>query len=61
METKQVKFKDSNNEIHYGILVIDKEPFVICGCCGGILYTFEDCEVIQHLEWINIENAICGE
>ena len=62
METKQVKFKDNENEIHYGIMItIGYGSYVICGCCGGILTVGEDCEIIQEMEWIDIEYAICGE
>ena len=62
METKQVKFKDEENTFHYGILITNGyESYVICGCCGGILTVGEDCEIIQEMEWIDIEYAICGE
>ena len=64
METKQVKFKDiENNSVLYGIYVKNGvDSFIICGCCGRIIVPEEGMyEIIQEMEWIDIEYAICGE
>ena len=61
---KQIKFKDlENNVIHGGILLDDGN--VICGCCGGLLEGIEEGETWKALEvfdtWENLDEAICGD
>lgn len=57
METKQVKFIDTEGEEQGGILVDNK--YIICGCCGGV---FEVDEVhYSPLPWVNISKEIIGD
>lgn len=58
----QVRFKDcEENSWEGGIAYQD---YIICGCCGGIIY-LEDIEEakgeIIEFEWINISAEIVGD
>lgn len=63
MFTKQVRFRCEGDDAYFGGILIDdheKVPYVICGCCGGIM-TMDDIEEIQEYEnWVDISNEIIG-
>lgn len=61
---KQIRFKDlENNVIHGGILLDDGN--VICGCCGGLLEGIEEGTTWKALEvynyWVELDAEICGD
>lgn len=64
---KQIKFKDLENDlIHGGILLDDGD--VVCGCCGGLIEKDEfegNNQTHKILEiyptWIDISDTIIGD
>ena len=63
MKTKQIKFRDTDNDAILGGILID-DRYIICGCCGGVIdLNEEDCgaEILERYPWINISDAIVGE
>ena len=64
---KQIKFKDlENNIVHGGIMMDDGN--VICGCCGGIIESDEfegnnKTHIILKVfpNWVNLDEEICGD
>ena len=62
MLTQQVQFWDDDNKEWFGGIMIDNE-YIICGCCGSVLELneFEEKEVIEYEDWVNIEEEIRGE
>ena len=61
---KQVIFKDiENNVIHGGILLDSGD--IICGCCGGLLEADEENETWELIDtyddWIDLDETICGD
>lgn len=62
--SKQVKFKDlENNEIHGGILLDNGD--VVCGECGGIQEAADrgsTWDIIKEFPtWVNLDNEILGD
>lgn len=57
----QVRWFDSVHKRWFGGIAYKDE--VICGCCGGIfeLDIFEEDEVEELGNWVNIEKKIRGE
>lgn len=56
-KAEQVKFLDSVNDEHYGILL---NEIVICGCCGGV-YNVKEIKIVEILPWITLEEEIKGD
>lgn len=53
---QQVKFRDSENAIHGGIMVDNKT--IICACCGGNLEV-EDVTILEiYDDWIDFTEFI---
>ena len=64
MITKQVRFRcEGDNTFFGGILVDDckEAPFIICGCCGGIIEMDDILEIQEYKNWVNISDEIIGE
>ena len=58
---QMVKFKDLENNVILGGILIDNGS-IICGCCGGLIEKDdEQFEIIENLSWINISDEILGE
>lgn len=57
----QVRWFDNVDGIWVGGIAYRDE--IICGCCGGILELseFEDGEVFEYEDWIDIEEEIRGD
>ena len=57
----QVRWFDDVDGIWVGGIAYRDE--IICGCCGGILELseFEDGEVFEYEDWIDIEEEIRGD
>ena len=57
----QVRWFDSMNKRWFSGIAYKGE--VICGCCGSILELdeFEEGEVVELGNWVNIEEEIRGE
>lgn len=57
----QVRWFDSESNRWIGGIAYRDE--VICGCCGSIfeLNEFEEGEVVELGDWVNIEEEIRGE
>lgn len=55
---KQVKWFDYNEDKWIGGIAF--HDFIICGCCGGVLELneFEEKEVIEYEDWVDIEIEI---
>lgn len=51
-----VKFVDSENSVHYGIV---DDGMIVCGCCGGrfCLEDGDEVKVLAHW-WANMEEDI---
>lgn len=58
MKTEQVIFKDGEGNLLGGILVDDS--WVICGECGGTC-PIDEVEIVAHLSWADISDAIGGD
>ena len=58
---KQVRWLDDVDGVWVGGIAYRDE--IICGCCGGILKLseFEDGEVVEYEDWIDIEEEIRGD
>ena len=60
---KQVKFKDTDNNMTHGGILLDNGD-IICGCCGGLIpadeqdtdHGFELIEIYDY--WVDIDEAI---
>ncbi len=65
MVTKQVRFRDKeNDEILGGILCEDGVcDYIICGCCGGIVEADDpDIEILEvYKTWCDISESITGD
>jgi hypothetical protein len=61
---KQIKFKDLENDVIHGGILLDNGD-VVCGCCGGLLEGIEKNITWELLEvydtWINLDEEICGD
>lgn len=60
MITRQVSFKDDDEELCYGIQVEtdENEWFIICACCGSI-FDEEGAHDVQPLgEWVDFSDFI---
>ena len=57
----QVRWFDDVDGIWVGGIAYRDE--IICGCCGGILELseFEDGEVFEYEDWIDIQEEIRGD
>lgn len=57
----QVRWLDDLEGIWVGGIAYRDE--IICGCCGGILELseFEDGEVFEYEDWVDIEEEIRGD
>lgn len=57
----QVRWFDDVDGVWVGGIAYRDE--IICGCCGGILELseFEDNEVFEYEDWIDIEEEIRGD
>ena len=60
---KQVAFKDLENNVIHGGIMLDNGD-IICGCCGGIQEASDKgatWELIDEYDsWENLDEAICG-
>ena len=60
---KQVRFRDIENDVILGGLLVDDE-LLICGCCGGEEYILEDNDLFEILEvydvWVDLSEPILG-
>ena len=64
MYCKQVKFVDTEGELHGGILVESgTERNLICGCCGFVFDSdaMEWLPIVEEYKWLNISNEIMRE
>lgn len=57
----QIRWFDTENKRWIGGIAYRSE--VICGCCGSILELdeFEENEIVEFKNWVNIEEEIRGE
>ena len=59
---KQIRFRDLENNVTLGGILVDNE-YIICGCCGGRIY-LEDMEEFEIMEiydkWVSLSDEIIG-
>lgn len=57
----QVRFRDLENNVTLGGILVDNE-YIICGCCGGIIYLDnEQYEIMEiYNKWVSLSDEIIG-
>lgn len=61
MIIKQVRFRCVDESAYFGgILIKDREqaPYVICGCCGGVMEMDNIAEIEEFKGWADISDEI---
>lgn len=58
---KQIKFKDLENNVILGGILVDNE-YIICGCCGGKIDLDDDQYDIVEIypNWVDLTDEIIG-
>ena len=54
----QVKFREWDGNIGYGIAYRDE---IICGCCGCIISLDDEVTILEELDWVSLKDEIRGE
>lgn len=59
MRTCQVAYYDNDNNRWFGGILVNDE-YIICGCCGGIVYLDElrPEDILYFEHWTDISNKI---